>query len=618
MTEIPKQLQNPEFRFILLEKRNVTDTKLRKHPIENDWQTAANYKYDDSKLLDWIANGGNYGVLCGFGNLIVLDIDAKELDDALLVLGKTFSIKTSRGFHHYFICKDCPGNYPLDKDNVHYGEIRAKKQQVVGAGSLHPSGIEYGVADDLPIAEIKFDELKVALKNIADLEPRIPRIIQSTGHGLNLPITEVFDISTLQQRGDEFFGAHPIHGSTTGQNFWINPAKNIWHCFRCNSGGSTIDLIAVLERVVDCKDAKPEIIKGELFKKALDIARNKYGLQVKEEGDIVLSDLLQNPLPPIEYWMQQLMPKGAFMIVGGRPGSWKSLFLLSSSLSAAKGESFLGQFQTIESPKILLYDLENGQREDHRRVTYLMDINTIKPGQFDNFIIRESFDKNNMRRELERAMHFDVVILDSYRRFLKGEENASEVTDALYNNFFKPLHEAGKTVIVVHHFRKAKPEEVTDDDLLDMFRGSSDIGAQVDIALALFKTQEQFTPGRLEFDVSVFKAKNRLGISMPNFAFHVIKDDDDMSTTLTYVGEKKWQTPEMIRIDKICKFLEDGPKRTREIYGLFSNVSTRTVLNALQEGVARERIVEESKGIYKLPEHFEIQETLEKKDDNTL
>jgi len=604
MPEIPKQLQNSEFRFILLN----TVPGLRKHPIESDWNGTNNYAHDDPKLLNWISNGGNYGVLCGPGGLIVGESDSPELDDALQLLGKTFTVQPSRGHHRYYICKDCPEKVVLAKDNKHYGEIQAKGSFVVGPGCLHPSGITYTITDDSTVQEIIWDQMKAVISRLMP-EPKIP-FTRGTGQVMNLPITQVFDISTLQQHGDEYFGAHPIHGSTTGQNFWINPAKNIWHCFRCNSGGSTIDLIAILEKIVDCKDAKPEIIKGEIFKKVLDIAKNKYGLQVKEEGDIVLSELLQNPLPPVEYWMQQLMPKGAFMIVGGRPGSWKSLFLLSSSLSAARGESFLGQFQTIESPKILLYDLENGQREDHRRVTYLMDISTIKSGQFNNFIIRESFDKNNMRRELERAMHFDVVILDSYRRFLKGEENASEVTDALYNNFFKPLHEAGKTVIVVHHFRKAKPEEVTDDDLLDMFRGSSDIGAQVDIALALFKTQEQFTPGRLEFDVSVFKAKNRLGISMPNFAFHVVKDDDNMSTTLTYVGEKKFESPEMIRIDKICKFLESGPKHTREIYGEFPNISTKTVLRTLEEGIARERIVQEEKGLYRLPEHHEIQETL--------
>lgn len=610
MPEIPKQLQNPEFRFILLN----TAPELRKHPIESDWNGTNNYVHDDPKLLNWISNGGNYGVLCGPGGLIVGESDSPELDEALQLLGKTFTVQPSRGHHHYYICKDCPEKLVLAKDNKHYGEIQAKGSFVVGPGCLHPSGITYSITDESPVEEIVWDQMLSVISKLIP-EPKIPITTRGTGQSLNLPITQVFDISTLQQHGDEYFGAHPVHGSTTGQNFWINPAKNIWHCFRCNSGGSTIDLIAVLEKVVECKDAKPEIIKGEIFKKVLEIAQQKYGFKIREEGDISMSTLMNEPLPPIEYWMEKLIPKGAFLIIGGKPSSWKSLFILSAAVAASRGETFLGQFKTLEKPRILLYDLENGQREDHRRISYLIGTEPLKPGELDNFIMREDFDKNNMRRELERAMKYDVIILDSYRRFLKGEENASEITDMFYHNFFKPLKEAGKTIIVLAHFRKAKPEEISDEELIDMFRGSSDIAAQVDMAFALFKTAEEFKPGNLQFDVSVFKAKNRMGILMPNFAFHVVKDDDEARTTLAFTGEKKWQTPEMMRVDKICKFLESGPKRTREIYELFPSISATTVLRTLSEGVARERIVEERKGLYRLPEHHEIQETLENKED---
>jgi|TARA_R100000093_G_C1923633_1_gene66445 hypothetical protein len=55
-----KQLQNEKFRFILLKPKN-------KIPFEKNWQTTVNYKFNDPKLLQHISNGGNYGVLGGYG-----------------------------------------------------------------------------------------------------------------------------------------------------------------------------------------------------------------------------------------------------------------------------------------------------------------------------------------------------------------------------------------------------------------------------------------------------------------------------------------------------------------------------------------------------------------------
>lgn len=56
---IPKQLQKEEFRFVLLGKNS-------KLPIEEDWQNTNNYRYDDPKLLNHLANGGNMTFLTKF------------------------------------------------------------------------------------------------------------------------------------------------------------------------------------------------------------------------------------------------------------------------------------------------------------------------------------------------------------------------------------------------------------------------------------------------------------------------------------------------------------------------------------------------------------------------
>ena len=147
---IPKQLQQPEFRFILIPRRE-------KRPIEKGWQKedGANYRYDDPKLLQHLAKGGNYGVLCGPGGLVVLDADNVERLEKLGSLKKlpsTFTVRTgSGGLHLYFICKSIEKKRVLydPKTGEHLGELQSWGSQVVGPGCLHPCGNGYELQEGI-------------------------------------------------------------------------------------------------------------------------------------------------------------------------------------------------------------------------------------------------------------------------------------------------------------------------------------------------------------------------------------------------------------------------------------------------------------------------------------
>ena len=73
---IPERLRDPRFRFVLVKKKD-------KIPIETGWQKDANHTYDDPKLTTHLARGGNYGILCGNG-LVVIDADTSEVREAVL------------------------------------------------------------------------------------------------------------------------------------------------------------------------------------------------------------------------------------------------------------------------------------------------------------------------------------------------------------------------------------------------------------------------------------------------------------------------------------------------------------------------------------------------------
>ena len=180
MASIPKQLQNKEFRFVLLGKWNkwknpktkeVTEfapdfykklmeekdwKPLGKAPFETKWQDKG-YNFNDPKLIQHIKNGGNYGVIGGYGNLIILDKDDDKLDIDL----DTFTIETGSGGKHYYLISPYKNNHVFVNE---YGELRANNYQVVGANCTHPCGEKYKVIKDIPIKHISKQDLIEIIK----------------------------------------------------------------------------------------------------------------------------------------------------------------------------------------------------------------------------------------------------------------------------------------------------------------------------------------------------------------------------------------------------------------------------------------------------------------------
>lgn len=523
---LPPQLQNHEFRFLRVKERS-------KKPID-DWKDKENhYHYDDAKLVKHLEAGGNIGVLGGYGGLVVIDCDSQELVDRVQdSLPRTLVEFTANGCHFFYICNGIDMFKSIDLGETHYGEIRADTvHQTVISPSVHESGKVYRIGADVPIAEISLELLMQAISPYT--EERKIEWDKQTDEKVNLAIEQVLDVSQFKRlTNGELQGKHPFHDSKTGVNFCINLEKQIWHCFRHGCGGNAMHLLAMQEGLLKCG----EKIDTPTFMKLAQICKDKFSLNIiienfNREIDTV-QDLMNKPMPEIEYYVDPVLPKAALILIGGKPSSFKSMLSLDMCLNVSSGNKYLNEFQTRKNTRILLYDLENGRRLLARRLRYL--INGSEGLQTSNFYICYNFNKRNMAQELAFAEKYDIIILDSYRRFLKGEENSSEITDLFYHEFLKPLRDIGKTIIILHHFRKARPEDLTDEDLQDLFRGSSDIPAQFDMVYGLIKTQENHEGKLINFKVSFIPSKNRLGLNVQSFVLGVTKDDSLQKTTITF------------------------------------------------------------------------------------
>lgn len=132
MITIPMQLQDSEYRFYLVRKN-------QKLPLELLWNTKRCYQFNDPKLQNHILKGGNYGVVTGYGNLIVLDFDNKEFYDSVKnQLPQTFTVlsATKRMPHLYYHLKaEMIKKKGIDIDSKRVCDIQAYHNGVVAPES---------------------------------------------------------------------------------------------------------------------------------------------------------------------------------------------------------------------------------------------------------------------------------------------------------------------------------------------------------------------------------------------------------------------------------------------------------------------------------------------------
>ena len=155
---IPKLLQNLKFRFVLIRCKD-------KAPYEQQWQNLRNYPYNHKRIE---MHKGNLGVVSGYGNLIILDIDDLNLVERFDKKALTFAVKTgSGGRHYYFYCKeDFQKSYYVLGNKQ--GELRCSNSQVVAPESIHPNGNKYEVFNNVEIQNISKKEIKLLLGKLLE------------------------------------------------------------------------------------------------------------------------------------------------------------------------------------------------------------------------------------------------------------------------------------------------------------------------------------------------------------------------------------------------------------------------------------------------------------------
>lgn len=250
MVKIPKILQKPEIRFVLIEKGG-------KKPFQQSWQNKI-ITHDNPELLSHISSNGNYGVLGGGPKkLVIIDFDNEQLEKKLVSkLPETFTVKTGSGRLHLYFFSDEPKSFKIfDAELNTLADVQGQGKQVIGPGSIHPNGNAYEVFRNISICFIPHAEIK-ALMMPHDKKPKKKKELtkEKVDEENNTFIDDLLSKVNIEDVL-QFIGIDtsknptecPFHSSKGGKCFGFE--KKVAHCFHCDESWNIISLIKDYKKV---------------------------------------------------------------------------------------------------------------------------------------------------------------------------------------------------------------------------------------------------------------------------------------------------------------------------------------------------------------------------------
>lgn len=606
MIQIPTQLNNLKFCKV----KNGT-----KKPFEKDW---VNKPYSYEEISKWLKEDEeNYGILCGYENLAVIDADNEALQIAIEnMLPLTYRVKTpGGGTHNYYFIKDLDQKLILETDTgTHLGEVQWKGQQVVGPGSIHPNGGIYKEINQEPIVEIStsliYDCFKPFIKQIKETEENKEWERKEHSEIDDLNVASIWGLFGLKKNDKgEYYGSHPIHGSEGGVNFWVNPSKNLWHCFRHNTGGGPLSAIAVREGIIDCSDAKKGYLRGSKAFEAIEAAHNKYGLlrtkpiinyeeerKQQDEIKIIWEHELPNYVEEEKEWIiEKLIPTKSVCVLTGKRGTMKTFIALNMAYSISSGSDFLNKYSTRKGGVIYL-DKENGigiMKDRTSMVKKGMELENQKLNIgficFSQLKIDRLGDIISIEKVIEKYKPL-LLIVDTYRRGISFDENDAGEVSKLFVDTLRPLVEKYDfSILLIHHDRKSGERE---GDEMDTIRGSSDLANYADIIIRMQRNKGELILKQL---------KNRNAAEEPPMKINNLFEDSVIK--LWYEGEFVKKNQSDLCLEAILVYIESSNLQTVEVkelkeLALSKGFKKNSLFNALLELQNRGILKNVGKGRY--------------------
>lgn len=293
------------------------------------------------------------------------------------------------------------------------------------------------------------------------------------------------------------------------------------------------------------------------------------------------SELLTKEFPANRWLVNKLIPFNGISCISGKPKVGKSILTLHLAICIASGIKFLDEFES-EQGGVLLISKEDPEWLIQERIKALTS-QTDLPIKFltDPQLFLDSDKYINQIISIVEQNNLKVIIIDSFRRIFKGDENSSQVV-AEVHNIFKTLLEKEITLIFIHHHGK---EGFFKRDAGDQLRGSSDILAMLDSLLMVERKDIE----RLKITQPVLRAAKPIEPLLVQFPD--LDSGNSIFKFLGYIEEDK-EKIELAKEDVLALLQQGKYNQSTIIKNLSTNDKHKatTIKNAIKELYQSKRI----------------------------
>ena len=217
------------------------------------------------------------------------------------------------------------------------------------------------------------------------------------------------------------------------------------------------------------------------------------------------------------------LTQGEIHILSGKAGSGKSFLATQMALALATGNPLFGM-QASEKQSVVYLSFEDSKARLLQRIqnmgwegeevslqlyTDLSPLLISAGGRLEKTPLSKSITKSI------KAQNPDTVIIDTYSQAFLHEDGDNRGSQAVGNWIKQELR--GKTVLIVHHVRKAENYEKIEDITLDAIRGAS---ALVGYA------RSAFFLGGIENQCSLKTLKSNYGEPFPEYQNNLYLEKD--------------------------------------------------------------------------------------------
>lgn len=357
--------------------------------------------------------------------------------------------------------------------------------------------------------------------------------------------------------------------------------------------------------------------RWELSQRGEDYCReNKIGKMVvskqikslpERELKVFSDQELSDYEAPEQVWIVNgYIPEKGFTFFAGKRSSCKTWTAINLALAVASGKPFLGSFETTKT-KVLLLDEESGIDTLKERVGYVKSGMGIK-GNLENLnyvsFSGMKLDKPGWKETLEEYIKQNeprIIIVDSLRRIIAGEENDATTLNQFFTEVARPITEQyGCAWVFVHHLRKGQPGGKS-KDIMDELRGSSEFANYADSIMTfnrIAKTENKF---------HFAHAKSRRAKEQPPYLINMNWEENDGHTISVSFENEGTAEDALDQIDLCCRkisiWLEEenlSHFKTKDAVDAMKEqgFSKPTIERALPVLVGRGELLKPSRGNY--------------------